>query len=506
MPCTTLLVGKKASYDGSTIVARNEDCPSGEFTVKRLRVVRPCDQPRHYRSHVSHLEIELPEEPMRYSSVPNADESKEGIWGEAGVNEANVSMSATETLTTNPRVLGADPLVVLQPAEAGKPEVPGGIGEEDMVTLVLPYIRSAREGVLRLGGLLERYGTYEMNGIAFQDVDEIWWLETVGGHHWIARRVPDESYVVVPNQLSIDSFDLEDAFGEQAEHLCSADLREWMAANNLDLTLRFEAEGDDAVPEGVFNPREAFGSASDSDHCYNTSRTWIVQRFLNPTNCVWDGPEADMGPESDALPWDCVPERKVTIEDVKYALSSHYQGTPFDPYGKGSEADRKRYRPIGVNRNCELSVAQLRPGKPEAATAVQWIAFGSNPFNALVPFYPAVDEAPAYLAETPDKPTTESFYWANRLIAALADPHFADCAPHIERYQLKMGGLGHAAVRATDAKVAQAGLDYKAAEPVLRQANEEMAAELRRQTDDLLDKVLFASSCRMKNAFARSDG
>ena len=29
-----------------------------------------------------------------------------------------------------------------------------------------------------------------MNGIAFQDVDEIWWLETIGGHHWMARRVP----------------------------------------------------------------------------------------------------------------------------------------------------------------------------------------------------------------------------------------------------------------------------------------------------------------------------
>ena len=240
MPCTTLLVGKNASYDGSTIVARNEDAPSGEFTAKRYNIVKPSDQPRHYRCVISHLEIDLPEEPMRYSSVPNAD-LKEGIWGEAGVNEANVSMSETETLTTNERVLGADPLVRLQPACGALPEVPGGIGEEDMLTLVLPYIRSAREGVLRLGDLLERYGTYEMNGIAFQDVDEIWWLETVGGHHWIAKRVPDDVYVVVPNQLSIDSFDLDDAFGEQAEHLCSADLREWMAENHLDLTMRFEA-------------------------------------------------------------------------------------------------------------------------------------------------------------------------------------------------------------------------------------------------------------------------
>ena len=96
------------------------------------------------------------------------------------MNAAQVDMTATETITSNPRVLGADPLVVYQPAEDGKEEVPGGIGEEDLVYIVLPYIKSAREGVKRLGSLLEQYGTYEMNGIAFQDHDEIWWLETIG--------------------------------------------------------------------------------------------------------------------------------------------------------------------------------------------------------------------------------------------------------------------------------------------------------------------------------------
>ena len=51
-------------------------------------------------------------------------------------------------------MLGADPLVVYQPAEDGKEEVPGGIGEEDLVYIVLPYIKSAREGVKRQGRLL----------------------------------------------------------------------------------------------------------------------------------------------------------------------------------------------------------------------------------------------------------------------------------------------------------------------------------------------------------------
>ena len=321
MACTTILVGKDASYDGSTIIARNEDSANGEFCPKRFIVVKPDEQPRHYKSVLSHVEVDLPDEPLQYTAVPNAD-LKEGIWGEAGVNEANVAMSATETLTTNERVLGADPFVELTPAKGKKgedgyePEVPGGIGEEDFLTLVLPYVKTAREGVTRLGALLEQYGTYEMNGVAFSDVDEIWWLETVGGHHWIAKRVPDEAYVTMPNQLGIDEFDLDDALGDQEEHMCSADLGEFIERNHLDLAV------ENVTP---FNPRDAFGSHSDSDHVYNTPRAWYMQRFLNPYDEQWDGRDADHQPTSDDIPWARQPDRKITIEDVKYVLSSHYQ-------------------------------------------------------------------------------------------------------------------------------------------------------------------------------------
>ncbi|HAH78173.1 MAG TPA: dipeptidase, partial [Ruminococcaceae bacterium] len=165
MACTTILVGKKASYDGSTMIARNDDSGSGHFTAKKFVTVRPEELPAVYKSVLSHVEIELPKNPMRFTAVPNAVKG-EGVWAASGVNEANVGMTATETITSNPRVLGADPLVRYRPARDGQPEIPGGIGEEDIVFIVLPYIHSAREGVERLGGLLEKYGTYESNGIA----------------------------------------------------------------------------------------------------------------------------------------------------------------------------------------------------------------------------------------------------------------------------------------------------------------------------------------------------
>ena len=528
MACTTILVGKDASYDGSTIIARNEDSANGEFCPKQLIVVKPEDQPRKYRAVISHVQIDLPDAPMQYTSVPNAD-LKEGVWGEAGVNEANVAMSATETLTTNERVLGADPFVELVPAKGKEgedgyePEVAGGIGEEDFLTIVLPYVKTAREGVERLGALLEEYGTYEMNGVAFSDVNEIWWMETVGGHHWIAKRVPDSAYVTMPNQLGIDEFDLDDALGEQSEHMCSADLGEFIERNHLDLSV--EA----ASP---FNPRDAFGSHSDSDHVYNTPRAWWMQRFLNPYDEMWDGQDADHRPENNDIPWARQPERKVTIEDIKYVLSGHYQGTPYDPYGKlGDERTRHMYRPIGINRQSQLAVLQLRPYRPQAYRAIQWMAYGSNPFNTLVPFYANVDVTPAYLADTTTRVTSENFYWENRIIAALCDGAFADTANAVERYQEKTGAMGHRMVAATDEQASRLGFDAAEfdadnadgdVEPmdpdaivsavrngevreVLAAANQTMADQLKEETDKLLDSVLYTRSMAMKNGFHMSD-
>ena len=154
MPCTTVLAGRLATNDRSTMIARTDD---GHFDEKKLIVVEPDQQPKIYKSVESHVEITLPENPMRYTSCPSVDPTH-GIWAATGINAANVGMTATETTTSNPRVLAADPLVELQKAEDGKEERCGGIGEEDIVVLVLPYIHSAREGVLRLGSLLEQYG------------------------------------------------------------------------------------------------------------------------------------------------------------------------------------------------------------------------------------------------------------------------------------------------------------------------------------------------------------
>ena len=536
MSCTTILVGKKASYDGSTIIARDDDSGSGRYDPKKFIAVAPQDQPRHYRSVLSHVEIDLPDNPCRYSIVPNVLPNR-GILAEAGVNERNVAMSATETIAVNERVLAADPLVELQPANeaANTPEVPGGIGEEDVITLVLPYVTTAREGVARLAELLETYGTYESNGIIISDVNEIWYVETIGGHHWIARRVPDDCYATIPNQLGIDDFDLADAFGEQREYLCSADLREFMATHHLDRTMGtpVSSNGRHAHSAGFgttvalptrFNPRKAFGTATPKDHIYNTPRAWYMQRHLNPSE-DWDSPAARYTPASDDIPWCRVPENAVTLEDVDFLMSAHFEGTPYDPYGTlGTPESRHRYRPIGINRTGHMVAMQIRPYAPEASRSIMWISYGSGPFTAATPFYANVDDTPAYLRDTTPEVSTGNLYWANRLIAALADAHFYETSNAIEGFAESARAYGHRLVERTDAELREMPAQTSASESQeragaaeitenasiaivarLQQSNEEMAEYLRTHVTKLLNDVLYTSSNLMHNSFAMSD-
>ena len=93
----------------------------------------------------------------------------------------NVAMTATETITSNPRVLGADPLVVYQPAEDGQEEMcRAASARRIIVCLVLPYIQQRQRGCYTSGTACWRqYGTYEMNGIAFQDTGR----DLVAGDH-----------------------------------------------------------------------------------------------------------------------------------------------------------------------------------------------------------------------------------------------------------------------------------------------------------------------------------
>ena len=484
MPCTTILVGKKASHDGSTIIARNDD---GGFEAKRILAHPASEKARSYKTVISHLSVELPEKALAYTDCPNVTKTN-GVWPACGINEANVAMTATETITSNPRVIGADPYVCYQPKKGRSKEAPGGIGEEDLLTLVLPYIRSAREGVLRTGRLLEQYGTYEPNGMAFADADEIWWLETIGGHHWIARKVPDDRVVIMPNQFGLDQFDFADAYGQQKEHLCSSDLKEFVEKYHLARDLK-----------GSFNPRLAFGSQSDSDHIYNTPRAWFMARYFLPRTFRWDGEEADFTPESNDIPWSFVPERKVTVEEVRYLLGSYYQGTPYDPYSKNSP-QKGKYRTIGVPNSDVCGIMQIRGYLPKAIQGVQWLSMGGSGFTACFPVYANVSRFPKYISATTETVSTDAMYWHSRLIAALTDAHIATALLLDERYVNAVMNKGQRFLYEYDEKIRQ-GADAA----ILEEANGKILDMVKEESDKALSLILKNASEKMKIRYHRGD-
>lgn len=76
--CTTVLVGKNASIDGSTMIARNED-GAAPLDPQKFVVVKPEDQPRHYQSVLSKVAIDLPDNPLAYTSTPEGTDGH-GLW------------------------------------------------------------------------------------------------------------------------------------------------------------------------------------------------------------------------------------------------------------------------------------------------------------------------------------------------------------------------------------------------------------------------------------------
>ena len=294
----------------------------------------------------------------------------------------------------------------------------------------------------------------------------------------------------MPNQFGLDKFDFDDAFSNQKENMCSQDLKEFIINNHLNLNL-----------DNEFNPRLAFGSQSDSDHSYNTPRAWFMERYLNPNTFKWDGENANFTPLSNDIPWSLVPERKITIEDIKYLLSSHYQGTEYDPYSRFNSSSKKgAFRPIGISRTSFMAILQIRPYVKKENSAIEWICFGSNVFNTLIPFYTNTNKVPTYLSNTTSTVNTNNFYWASRLIGALTDAHYNTSIIHIERYQDATMAASYNLINEFDKKINEN--NYA---DLIIEANNKITKMIENETNKVLDKVLYDASCHMKNGYSRSD-
>ncbi|GEL14355.1 C69 family dipeptidase [Pediococcus cellicola] len=398
--CTSFLAGRLATADGSTLIGRNEDSRSAWPKHFVVHPHREFSETQIFKSTDNGFTLNLPKVAAKYTATPEWTD-KYGLFEEEGINEYGVAMSATESAYTNNRALGADPLVA------------DGIGEEAMVTVTLPYVKSAREGVSYLGSIIEKYGTSETNGILFSDVNEVWYMETAAGHQWVAQRIPDDAYAVVANQLSIQEIDFNDA----DNFMVVAGLQDFVNQNHLN------------SKRDTFNFREIFGTNDLSDEFYNNPRVWYGQKLLNPS--------IDQQPQSQHLPFIRRAEKLIQVDDVKQILSSHFQGTPFDPIGIGSKSDKTRYRPISLAKTQESHILQIRPNLPTAIAGIHWLAMGVAAQSIYIPFYAGIKDTPASYKKGISTYQPDSAYWIYKQAGTLVDAHYLEFGPLLEDVQDK---------------------------------------------------------------------
>ena len=395
--CTTIIIGQEETADGSMIVARSEDWDAME--AKNYEIFEGTDNgPREFVAKDSPFRCELPEKALGYSAL--SPYNLHGHWGSAGFNTAGVGMSATESIFSSDEVLKHDPLVE------------NGVAENSVFNITLPYVHTAREGVERLGMLIEKYGIAEGFGIGFVDSKEIWYLETACGHRWLAYRMPKDQYFVTGNQSRFRTYDPND----KENYLASADLIEFA-----------EKHGLYNPAQGAFDFHEAYARDIKLDTTYNYPRVWGLQQFFSP--------EIKNDVTKNTFPVFAKAAHKVTLTELRTAFRFHYDNTEHDPYLNSNP--KEPYRPVSIFRTTQTHLLQVRPGLPQAIGCVNYVAMGMADLGVFLPLYQGITSYPEAYTKGNGESSDDSAYWKFRKIMVLGMTNYNKYAPIIKEAYAK---------------------------------------------------------------------
>lgn len=390
--CTTIIIGQEQTVDGSMIVARSEDWDAME--AKNYEIFEGTDNgPREFVAKDSPFRCELPEKALGYSAL--SPYNLHGHWGSAGFNTAGVGMSATESIFSSDEVLKHDPLVE------------NGVAENSVFNITLPYVHTAREGVERLGMLIEKYGIAEGFGIGFVDSKEIWYLETACGHRWLACRMPKDQYFVTGNQSRFRTYDPND----KENYLASADLIEFA-----------EKHGLYNPAQGAFDFHEAYARDIKLDTTYNYPRVWGLQQFFSP--------EIKNDVTKNTFPVFAKAAHKVTLTELRTAFRFHYDNTEHDPYLNSNP--KEPYRPVSIFRTTQTHLLQVRPELPQAIGCVNYVAMGMADLGVFLPLYQGITSYPEAYTKGNGESSDDSAYWKFRKIMVLGMTNYNKYAPIIK--------------------------------------------------------------------------
>lgn len=391
--CTNLIIGKKASKDGSVIISYSQD-DYGSF--EPLRVIPAADHPAGTMHPLYHYESnnylgEIPEVAHTYGIV--------GLMNEFQVSVHETTWGGREELTDT---------------------VSGLIDYGSLMVLALQRSKTAREAIDVMTKLTETYG-YESEGESFTiaDPNEVWIMDMIGkgpgrkGTVWVAVRIPDDCISGHANQSRIRQFPLKD----KNNCLYAKDVislaREKGYFNGKDADFSFA---------DAYNPLDFGGLRYCEARVWSYFNKWAAED-MNPYL-----PYAMGDTKAEPMPLYVKPKTPLSVQDLKDMMRDHYEGTPMElthdigmgpwempyrPTPLSFEVDGKKYfneRPISTQQSACVYVSQMRSWMPNHIGGVTWFANDDANMVTFTPIYCNTTQAP----ECYDKNTADAFHFSTR--------------------------------------------------------------------------------------------
>ena len=421
MACTNLIVGKKASADGSVICSYSAD-DYGMFQGL-------CHYPAALHAKGDRRRIVNWDTNEYAGDIAEAAETYNVI---GNINEWQLTIGETT-------FGGREEMV----------DITGLLDYGSLIYLALQRAKTAREAIRVMTQLVEQYG-YNSEGETFTlcDPNEAWIMEMMGCASdrkrskertvWVAIRIPDDAICGHANQSRISRF-----MGQGYEEMHS---------------------------KNVVSFARKMGWYQGSDEDFSFCNTYAYPDFSGRRICdarVWtffnrfaDGMDRYLpwaeGRQKDAEPmplW-VRPCRKVSVADVETAMRDHYENTPFAldgdigggiwqmPYRPTPlyyNVDGRKYfneRPISTQQAGFVYVSQMRSFMPREVGGVLWFANDDGNMAPFTPVYCCATSAPQPY-NTPGADalnfSADNAYWVQNWVSNMVYPRYSLLFPSLQQ-------------------------------------------------------------------------
>ncbi|GHT53652.1 dipeptidase [Bacteroidia bacterium] len=401
--CTNLIVGKKASVDGSTMVTYSADS----------------------YSHFGALDYWAP---AKYEKGALLDVYE---WDSHKYLGKIAQVAETYNVVGN---MNEHQLCIGETTFTGREELKDSTGIIDygsLIYIALQRAKTAREAITVMTNLVAKYGYYS-TGESFSIVDknEAWILEMIGkgvgnkGAVWVAVRIPDDCIAAHANQSRIQQFPLKD----KENCIYSKDVISFAKSKGY-----YTGADKDFSFAKAYNPLDWGGLR------FCEARVWSFFNHFTDNGDQWT--PYILGETPEPMPLYVKPNRLVSAKDLMTQMRDHYEGTIFDPtkdFAAGPyhspyrfspltfKVDGKTYaweRPTSTQQTAFTFVGQMRSNLPDEVGGVLWFGVDDARFTVYTPMYGSIREVPECYANGYCDFNTfswKSAFWVHQWVANYA--------------------------------------------------------------------------------------